>query len=323
MLRRLARAILWPLRRFFDPRFQGIAEAINQDVTATVEATTLIGRTLGDLEALGQETHRLATEAQGLLTETHELAARASGVYFERLVGGNLNDLDQSVAHLLNYAQSHRGFAAQRNLWFNPPISLAYEPGGVKLVEVNERLAEIPHAYRALGRLTPEASVLDVGATESTLALSLAVLGYDVTAIDIRPYPLTHPHLKTVVGAIEDWDAVGEFDAVLCLSTIEHIGLRAYGAEPKDGADVAAVRRMRELTKPGGTLVLTTRFGKAREDEFQRTYDRRQLDVLLEGWSVDEMAVVRREDATTWVLADDNVGGTAEAVVLVTATRLD
>ena len=103
-------------------------------------------------------------EQQRQIEATRDEAAHASGRYFERLVGGWVGDIDQSVAHLLNYASSHRGFAAQRGLWLNPPLSLAYEPGGVRLTNVNERIVEIPHVYRALSRVKPGGKVADVGA---------------------------------------------------------------------------------------------------------------------------------------------------------------
>ena len=49
-----------------------------------------------------------------------------------------------------------------------------------------------------------------MGASESTVALSLASLGYEVTAIDPRPYPFDHPRLRVVVGNVEDWDPDGD-----------------------------------------------------------------------------------------------------------------
>jgi 2-polyprenyl-3-methyl-5-hydroxy-6-metoxy-1,4-benzoquinol methylase len=323
-LKRVGRALLWPWRRFFDPRFQGIAAAVNQVAASNAESTAILGRSLSEIQAATEEIQAATDgiqELQVTLAETRELAERASGAYFERLATGSPEDLDASVAHLLNYAESHRGFAAQRQLWFNPPLSLAYEPKGVKLVEVNERMAEVPHTYRALARLAPGARVLDVGATESTVALSLASLGYDVTAIDIRPYPLSHPRLRTVVGAIEEWSDEAVFDGVVCLSTIEHIGLPAYGADRKPGADRAAMRRIHELTAPGGLLVLTTRFGSPREDDFERTYDRAALEELLDGWTIDELRIVKREDATTWLVAEAEEADDAESVALVSATR--
>ena len=52
ILRSVARVILWPVRRFFDPRFTGIHEAVNDvkrvviaDMDAANEASVLTGRT--------------------------------------------------------------------------------------------------------------------------------------------------------------------------------------------------------------------------------------------------------------------------------------
>jgi hypothetical protein len=61
-LRRIARAILWPLRRFFDPRFTGIHNAVVDlrrlqitDMEAANETTTLTARTLDRLVAQNEE----------------------------------------------------------------------------------------------------------------------------------------------------------------------------------------------------------------------------------------------------------------------------
>ena len=57
-LRRVARTILWPLRRFFDPRFVGVHNALVElkrmvitDMEAANETATLTGRTLDRLVA--------------------------------------------------------------------------------------------------------------------------------------------------------------------------------------------------------------------------------------------------------------------------------
>jgi 2-polyprenyl-3-methyl-5-hydroxy-6-metoxy-1,4-benzoquinol methylase len=328
-LKRVALFILWPARRFFDPRFAGIAAAMQANIHATIEATEMLGRALDELQARVdarfEEQQRQIEATRDEAAHARDEAAHASGRYFERLVGGSVGDIDQSVAHLLNYASSHRGFAAQRDLWLNPPVSLAYEPGGVRLTNVNERIVEIPHVYRALARVPLGGKIADVGAAESLVAVSLAMLGYDVTAVDLRPYPFEHPQLRSVTTPIEEWDQKDEtFDAIVCLSTIEHIGLGAYGEDPKDGrADITAMKRMHELVKPGGLLVLTTRFGSAGEDEFQRTYDRPGLEELLEGWQVEELSVLRRDGDTSWSLADGSADADddVEKVTLVTATR--
>ena len=186
-----------------------------------------------------------------------------------------LEEVDGAVANLVNRANGHRGFAAQAGLWFNPPVTVELGEGRARLATVNERIVEVPFALQALARLTPPARVLDIGSAESTFSLSVASLGYEVTALDLQPLPYSHPNLETVVGRLEDFDPGSErFDAAVLISTIEHFGLGAYG-EPagEDGADRAAIARVGELLTDDGFLVLTTPYGPARVDALERTYD--------------------------------------------------
>ena len=80
---------------------------------------------------------------------------------------------------------------------------------------------------------------------------------------------------------------------------------------------------MRELTKPGGLLVLTVPLGEAGVDDVQRTYDHAGLQALLEGWELEELTVARQLDPKTWVVAEVEPSSTAEGarVALVTARR--
>ena len=236
-----------------------------------------------------------------------------------------MDEIDENTARVLNYASSHEGYAAQANLWFNPSLLVAYEPQGVALRWVNERVVEVPYAFRALYRVQPDAKVLDVGAAESTVCLSLATLGYDVTAIDPRPNPLSHERLHVVVAPIEQWKNEEVFDAVLCLSTIEHIGTAAYDQDAtEERLDLEAMRRIRELTRPDGVLVLTTAVGQASVGEGGRVYDREGLDELLNGWEVVDLTLVQRRDATKWVTIDEPIEDLepeAETVAMITATK--
>jgi Methyltransferase domain len=310
-LKRIGRAIAWPARRFFDPRFNGVIGAVE----AGTERTEFLGRSV-------EIVSRQVEDVQRMVERTYAEAEKASGMFFDRLQHGTLSDLDARTAAVFEREVGFHGLAAQAGLWFNPPVTIGYEEGGVIVRGVNERVAEIPYVFRGLGGVRPGSAVLDVGAAESTVALSLAALGYHVTALDPRPYGLTHPRLRSVVSTLEDWDADLTFAAVICLSTVEHIGLAAYGVpEAADGADRAAMRRMLELTDPGGVLLLTTRFGRADADSFQRTYDRPALQALLDGWTVEDVTFVRRENDLTWEPAEESEEPNAELVVLVTARR--
>lgn len=271
------------------------------------ETTAVLGSTLAGVRSSTDE----------IATVLESLSARAGGL----LVGATVEQLDGVTARLLDYAESHSGFAAQRSLWFNPPIALRYTAGSVEVAGINERIAEVPFVFRALSRVPFGASILDVGATESTVSLSLASLGYSVTAIDPRPYPLRHPNLEVVVDELQRWPAARTFDAIVCLSTIEHVGLGAYGDRKAPGRpDLEAMSRLRELSRPGTVLVFTTRFGQASTSWLERTYDPQAIEDLLAGWTIEESIVVRRHDGTTWAPEDaPTPAADGESVIMIVA----
>jgi len=335
--RRLGRALLWPVRRVLDPRFADVNRRLasaTQEIAATrtdvgsltgnvdklvggytatnVEAMTFLGQQLRQLEASVDDVQN----ALQAVAHNHDLQHYVSRL--ERLARADVTDLDGAAALLINFANSHRGFAAQRNLWLNPPLTVEHVAGDVRLGNVNERIVELPYALSAVRALEPGASVLDFGAAESTLSLSLASLGYHVTALDLRKYPFSHPLLESVVSPLEQWETgAHQFDAVLCVSTVEHVGLGWYGESrgPEDG-DVRAMRRLLELTRPGGLLVLTVPYGEPGVDDVQRRYDRAGIDTLLDGWDETDRRIVERADEVTWKPVEDSDG---HAVALMTA----
>jgi SAM-dependent methyltransferase len=325
-VRAFAKKLAWPARRFFDPRFtavlqelDGVKRIVAADAAAANEIATFTGRSLDTVLAHVEE-HSRALDAVN--TALEQLGRR---VAFDPDSPHSLEEIDDNTAQVLNYASSHEGFAAQANLWFNPALLVAYRPQGVELRWVNERIAEVPYAFRALSGVPPGAKVLDVGATESSVSLSLATLGYEVTAVDPRPNPLSHERLRVIAARIEEWKHDVEFDAVLCLSTIEHIGVAAYEQPASDDRrDLEAMKRIRELTRPDGLLVLTTAVGPAAVSERGRVYDREGLDELLAGWEVSDLTLVQRHDATTWGTIDkaiEDLEPEAETVAMITATK--
>ena len=301
VLRRIAKALLWPVRRVLDPRFAGMAAQIEAESRVTREHLGALGHDhltevlraqeelkqhllaqLDDLQKLAVAEMEAAAEASTLVGEAiagfsadlaavSEDAEMASGRYFEQLIGDGVEALDARAAAFLNHADSHDGFAAQRNLWFNWPLTVAYEEGDVRLGGVNERIVEIAYALRAVSQLEPGSRILDVGATENTLALSLASLGFSVTALDPRRYPLEHPNLAVAVGTVESWSSNEPFDAALCISTLEHIGSGEYGQ--------AATRCRRE--RSGTTARPAPRRRTARAHDALRQGHRRRRRACL------------------------------------------
>jgi hypothetical protein len=234
VLRRLARAILWPLRRFFDPRFTGVHDAV-QDVRRLL---------ITDLEAANETTTLTGRMLDRLLAQNEEVLARLGGPQ------GNAIDA--------NYE----------------PLASAY-------------------AFRALASVPAGGSVAAVGATSSAISRAVGALGYDLT---------TESGLRTAHNE-------GKFDAVLCLS-------RTINDEQ--------LRRLRHLTKAGGTLVLSVAVGPRPVTETRRIYDQPGLDDLLEGWEPTNVTLVQRREASSWTNTNGPIADldpAVETVAMVTATK--
>ena len=233
-----------------------------------------------------------------LLRELHPGAA-------DRVVGAHEGvqlPIGPGTADFLNWSQGHTGPAAQAGVWLNPPVSLFHHDGTVVPGGVNERIVEVPWAFGVASSLDAGSLVLDIGATESTVSLSLASLGHDVYAADLRPYPFQHPKVRSLVGPLEDWEGPERpLDAVFCISAIEHFGIGHYGSDAgTSDLDRVVLERIRSFMRPGGELVLTAPYGDWEVTDVQRVYDGPHLDARLAGWTVPARAVCVQTAHDRW-----------------------
>jgi hypothetical protein len=320
----LKRLLGWPLRRALDPRVRMTVHEIDARLGSEDLARPTIHDRLDDLDSMGRD--------------------MLAGLGWREVPqpGGDLTELDAPRAAYLNWADGPDGYAAQAGLWFNPPVPVHHTAGGVEVLLVNERIVEQPFVFGALAQLGGPARILDVGGSESTVGLSLATLGHDVTIVDPRAQPLRHRNLGHAACRLDELPADGEpFDAAVVLSAVEHFGLDHYDsaplldgssaarkmARPRDGLDGtderldhAALRRLLELVRPGGLLVLTVPFAaQPSVDGFQRVYDEDGLAELLRGWSIQTSLRCGRVDRLTWELGAPS--RERHGVALVTASR--
>jgi pyridoxamine 5'-phosphate oxidase len=281
----LGRLLGWPARRLLDSRAVWTAGLVKEHVT--------------------ERSAELHLHMDALQAEHRAIHDRIAVLRYEELVAGGprVEDMTAELGLFLNWVDGHEGFAAQSELWFNPPVALDYRPPGIRPRHVNERVVEQPFVFAGLAGLRPGARVLDVGGSESTVGLSLASLGYEVTVVDPRGYPLTHPGLRAEACRLDELDpGLTGFDAAVVLSAVEHFGLGAYaGSGEARRLDIAALSELARRLRPGGLLVLTTPFGQAGVDAFERVYDAPGLDELLAGWEVERATGAWRVDELTWV----------------------
>ena len=119
------------------------------------------------------------------------------------------------------------------------------------VMEYHLRLHEI---VRTVQELSPGPRVADLACGQGNFSLLLAELGFDVTAVDIKPEFLSYLKKKqtsgkvtTVVSNIMDFRSAELFDCVILGEVIEHV------AQPKNIL-IAAARNL----KPGGIIIVST-----------------------------------------------------------------
>ncbi|MBU0469498.1 MAG: class I SAM-dependent methyltransferase [Candidatus Omnitrophica bacterium] len=185
-----------------------------------------------------------------------------------------------------------------KSYWINRPVFLKFKDRfdfkkfervrELKKVFLTERIVEMPFVIDALQGIDKKYKVLDVGCSESSLPLHMSSLGYDVTGIDIRDYPYKMPNFNFLKADImnlpfED----GDFDAVTCVSTLEHVGLGFYSdPKEKDEPQKKAVKEMDRVLKKGGLFILTVPFGVPSVNDQQRVFDQKGVDDILEGFKI-------------------------------------
>lgn len=168
----------------------------------------------------------------------------------------------------------------------------------------SERDAEYDFAYRHVtGR---GLHIIDIGGCDSLLPLILARKGHRVTVYDFRLYPEKHPNLAVIRGDfLRNNLPANSFDIVMLISTIEHIGMGAYGAPEYPEADVKVMEEVNRILKEDGRAILTVPFD-AREKVipgFEKWYTPDRLKRLFQGWYIldAEFWVAEKKLLGRWV----------------------
>jgi len=160
----------------------------------------------------------------------------------------------------------------------------------------NERNTEYIWVWR---NLIPEGRILDVGCCESRLAEVLSGLGYAVWGIDLRDYPNAPFHF--VKGDIRRTSFQSSFfNQIIGVSTIEHVGMKAYGNTWIDQAhgDRMAILEMYRILELSGTMLITLPYGASEGNYWLRCYNKDSLKRLL--WGLNWEATYYCKQGNTW-----------------------
>ena len=196
---------------------------------------------------------------------------------------------------------------------------------------ISERIVEYPILFQYLD--LEGGDILDFGCVESLLPVTLCALGFKVKGLDLRPYPFKHENFEFIQEDILNWQVPLEtFDAVISISTIEHVGLSAYGDPKKEKGDKVATDKLLSALKPGGRLYLTVPVGKSLINDRFRVYSPEDIRELVpnikvlrffskptlysSGWSE-----IKEEDVASIEYEDYNVPAPVQAVAFIIARK--
>jgi len=120
----------------------------------------------------------------------------------------------------------------------------------------NERPIEFSFLFRELVEFWP-IKILDIGTGMTALPHLMRNCGFHVTATDnvkdYWPAGMINRHYHVINDDITDTKISEAFDAITCISVLEHIPSHAH-----------AMRSIYKLLKPGGRLILTCPYNEKR-----------------------------------------------------------
>ncbi len=303
-----------------------VTTALRQVKADLIEMSDAFRQAKGELADLRATAQALPAEFQQELARVVQAVEERAGAQLTGLVekqvteAGRMSDERQAESRAaVNRELGPVGEIAAAGLWFNPPVAVVLADRPVVNM-VTERIVEHIFVHNRIPR--PPAKVLDMGCAESTTAIELASLGFEVVGVDLRRLPLDHPNFTMVEANLGHLPfADGEFDIVVCLSTIEHVGLGWYTKDDPT-TDHTALREAVRVLRAGGTFLLTVPFGRAAVTPVHRVYDLPQLEQLIAPLSVREMSFAVR-DGDAWTFTTDPAqAGQADSTERVGAVAL-
>lgn len=128
--------------------------------------------------------------------------------------------------------------------------------------------------------------VLDVGCWGSLMPEEMSKIGHKVYGLDVQDYgePKRFTFIKAdIISSSLPFEKL-KFDYIVCLSSLEHIGLGYYGDKIDKRGDLIALRKIHFFLQNEGKLLVTLPFaGHYYENKFQRIHTRKSFLRLIDG----------------------------------------
>jgi SAM-dependent methyltransferase len=158
----------------------------------------------------------------------------------------------------------------------------------------SERLVEYEFVARNLILSQKQAAILDIGSGNSILAEAISKFGKGKWAVFRVDIEKSNCDIRMDARMTGFRKAV--FDQVICISTIEHIGIGTdyTGCYDDDDGDIKTIKEIVRVLKKGGNAIITVPYGKVMKPT-HRVYDRRALSRLLDVDDTGSLVEARKE----------------------------
>jgi len=154
---------------------------------------------------------------------------------------------------------------------------------------------------------------IEFGCEQGYLSLLAAQKGFHVLANDLQKQSFTweHPNVEFKEGDFLKLELPRDhFDLAINCSSVEHVGIAGrYGitVDESDG-DLEVMKRLAEILKPGGRLIMTAPCGRdAVMAPWCRVYGRERLPKLFAPFTVSKQEYWIKNEQNRWVAAERRI----------------
>ncbi len=189
----------------------------------------------------------------------------------------------------------------RRKIEFGSSAPITIDIAGERNVEWSFLSAEIPEG---------PGQALEFGCEQGYMSLVTAQRGLHVIANDLEPQQFywEHPAVEFVQGDFLKLDLPQDhFDLIINCSSIEHVGVAGrYGITvDDDDGDIDVMRRIEQVLKPGGKLLMTGPCGK--DDVLApwcRVYGPKRLSRLFGNLRIEREVFWEKNALNQWIECD-------------------
>ena len=163
-----------------------------------------------------------------------------------------------------------------------------------------ERMVEIPFILNNVEINGRGRKILDFGCSKSLLVLQFASQGYKTIGVDFRPYPIKYPNFKFYQMNVLDLPEK-DFDIIVALSVVEHIGLSTYNENNKNTKLDDVMNQLYKMLKQNGKIILTFPMGISYTGKFLHCFTYAEAkEKLLSKFKAQSEQFFLREGRLYW-----------------------